>query len=63
MTTTPITTENETAKRLDREHVFHSWSAQATLDPVVIAGGLGIDTSTSRASWSTSTSGISIRPS
>ncbi len=43
MTTTPITAENETAKRLDREHVFHSWSAQATLDPVVIAGGLGTE--------------------
>src|SRR5215207_6446619 len=41
MTTTPITAENETARRLDREHVFHSWSAQASLEPVVIAGGLG----------------------
>jgi 4-aminobutyrate aminotransferase-like enzyme len=30
-----------TAKRLDREHVFHSWSAQAGLDLPVIAGGLG----------------------
>jgi taurine--2-oxoglutarate transaminase len=26
---------------LDRAHVFHSWSAQAALDPLVIAGGLG----------------------
>src|SRR5918994_926637 len=43
MTTTPITAENETARRLDREHVFHSWSAQASLDPVVIAGGLGTE--------------------
>src|SRR6478735_1901472 len=25
----------------DREHVFHSWSAQGALDPVVIAGALG----------------------
>jgi taurine---2-oxoglutarate transaminase len=25
----------------DRDHVFHSWSAQATLDPMVIAGGAG----------------------
>lgn len=25
----------------DRAHVFHSWSAQGTLDPVEIAGGLG----------------------
>ena len=26
----------------DREHVFHSWSAQGALDPVVIAGALVI---------------------
>jgi taurine--2-oxoglutarate transaminase len=26
---------------LDRAHVFHSWSAQATLTPLVIAGGQG----------------------
>lgn len=26
---------------LDRAHVFHSWSAQAALDPLVVAGGLG----------------------
>jgi taurine---2-oxoglutarate transaminase len=31
----------ELARDLDRTHVFHSWSAQATLDPFVIAGGLG----------------------
>ncbi len=29
------------AKTLDRSHVFHSWSAQAALDPLVVAGGLG----------------------
>jgi len=29
------------AKQLDREHVFHSWSAQAGLDLPVIAGGEG----------------------
>jgi taurine--2-oxoglutarate transaminase len=28
-------------RELDRAHVFHSWSAQATLDPMVIAGGSG----------------------
>jgi len=28
-------------KDLDRAHVFHSWSAQAALDPMVIAGGSG----------------------
>ena len=27
--------------RLDREHVFHSWSAQAALDPLVISGASG----------------------
>ena len=26
---------------LDRAHVFHSWSAQASLAPMVVAGGLG----------------------
>lgn len=29
------------AKELDREYVFHSWSAQAALTPLVIAGGSG----------------------
>ncbi|WP_019181464.1 aspartate aminotransferase family protein [Microbacterium yannicii] len=29
------------AKQLDRDHVFHSWSAQAGLDLPVIAGGEG----------------------
>ncbi|NKX86136.1 aspartate aminotransferase family protein [Nocardia coubleae] len=29
------------AYRLDRDHVFHSWSAQAALQPLVIAGGRG----------------------
>ncbi|HEX2576611.1 MAG TPA: aspartate aminotransferase family protein [Aquihabitans sp.] len=29
------------AYRNDRAHVFHSWSAQAALDPLVIAGGEG----------------------
>ena len=31
------------AGELDRAHVFHSWSAQGALDPLVIAGGSGID--------------------
>ncbi len=30
-----------TAYRDDRAHVFHSWSAQALIDPVVVAGALG----------------------
>lgn len=29
------------AKSLDREYVFHSWSAQGALNPIVIAGGSG----------------------
>lgn len=32
---------NERATELDRAHVFHSWSAQAALKPLVVAGGLG----------------------
>ncbi|MDH6235290.1 taurine--2-oxoglutarate transaminase [Cryobacterium sp. CG_9.6] len=32
---------NERTTELDRAHVFHSWSAQAALKPLVIAGGLG----------------------
>ncbi|WP_110675275.1 aspartate aminotransferase family protein [Salinicola sp. RZ23] len=32
---------NDYVRQLDRRHVFHSWSAQATLDPLVIAGGSG----------------------
>ena len=31
------------AYQLDRAHVFHSWSAQAALDPMVIAGGAGVE--------------------
>ena len=30
-----------TAKANDRAHVFHSWSAQGLIDPVVLAGGEG----------------------
>ncbi|MDJ0325446.1 aspartate aminotransferase family protein [Cryobacterium sp. PH31-AA6] len=32
---------NDAAYELDRAHVFHSWSAQGSLNPLVIAGGLG----------------------
>ncbi|KGJ72751.1 hypothetical protein GY21_13405 [Cryobacterium roopkundense] len=32
---------NERTSELDRAHVFHSWSAQGALKPLVIAGGLG----------------------
>ncbi|BDZ46327.1 aspartate aminotransferase family protein [Naasia aerilata] len=40
---TPGTTTDEgrRALDLDRAHVFHSWSAQGSLAPMVIAGGLG----------------------
>ena len=30
-----------TAYRDDRAHVFHSWSAQELLDPLVVVGGRG----------------------
>ena len=33
-----IPTDEETVRRLDRAHVFHSWSAQAALDPLVVVG-------------------------
>ncbi|ALJ21549.1 hypothetical protein AOA12_17285 [Microbacterium sp. No. 7] len=42
MSTTADTTDlDELARRLDRAHVFHSWSAQGALAPFVIAGGSG----------------------
>ena len=31
----------EEIRDLDRAHVFHSWSAQGALDPMVLAGGRG----------------------
>jgi taurine---2-oxoglutarate transaminase len=34
---------NADTKALDRAHVFHSWSAQGALDPLVIAGGQGCE--------------------
>ena len=42
MTLSDATTDrDELTAQLDREYVFHSWSAQAGLDLPVIAGGLG----------------------
>jgi taurine--2-oxoglutarate transaminase len=38
---TPDPAEGQRALELDRAHVFHSWSAQAALNPMVIAGGEG----------------------
>jgi len=40
-TTTPLLGLNERTSDLDRAHVFHSWSAQGALKPLVLAGGLG----------------------
>jgi taurine---2-oxoglutarate transaminase len=40
-TVTPDPTEGQRVHDLDRAHVFHSWSAQGALDPMVIAGGEG----------------------
>ncbi|NMR19617.1 aspartate aminotransferase family protein [Cellulomonas fimi] len=37
------TADGELALELDRAHVFHSWSAQATLAPLAVAGGLGCE--------------------
>ena len=41
--TVEVVDENraQRAYRLDRAHVFHSWSAQEALDPMVIEGGSG----------------------
>ncbi len=42
--TTPVTPDPAAGQRvleLDRTHVFHSWSAQAALNPMLIAGGEG----------------------
>ncbi|TFD47698.1 aspartate aminotransferase family protein [Cryobacterium frigoriphilum] len=40
-TNTTTTSLNARTTALDRAHVFHSWSAQAAVKPLVIAGGLG----------------------
>jgi taurine--2-oxoglutarate transaminase len=37
----PLNTDPDRAYELDRAHVFHSWSAQATLDPMVITKAQG----------------------
>lgn len=41
MSVTPDPAYGKNAYDLDREYVFHSWSAQAALKPMVIAGGEG----------------------
>ncbi len=41
MTITPDAAEGRRVHDLDRAHVFHSWSAQGSLDPMAIAGAEG----------------------
>ena len=41
MTTEISTPTNASVSAADRSHVFHSWSAQASLAPLAIAGGSG----------------------
>ena len=41
MTTTPDPAEGRRVYELDRAHVFHSWSAQAAISPLPIAGAQG----------------------
>ncbi|MCK0715177.1 aspartate aminotransferase family protein [Chromohalobacter sarecensis] len=36
-----MTSTNDLVRQLDRQYVFHSWSQQGQLDPLVIAGGQG----------------------
>jgi taurine--2-oxoglutarate transaminase len=36
-----IPTDEATVRKLDRDHVFHSWSAQALIDPLPIASASG----------------------
>ena len=47
---------DELARELDRDHVFHSWSAQAQLSSLVIASGRGCRGLGPRRATSTSTS-------
>ena len=41
MTVNPDPAEGRRVHDLDRAHVFHSWSAQGSLDPMVVAGAEG----------------------
>ncbi|MEO8261090.1 MAG: aspartate aminotransferase family protein [Pseudolysinimonas sp.] len=42
-TKAPISMSESLAYELDRAHVFHSWSAQGSLNPFVIAGAEGVE--------------------
>ena len=39
--TNPAADLDDLTYQLDRAHVFHSWSAQGALHPMVLAGGQG----------------------
>jgi len=41
--TTMTELNNKTVRQLDREYVFHSWTAQGNLNPLVIAGAKGCE--------------------
>ncbi|HEY0186731.1 MAG TPA: aspartate aminotransferase family protein [Cellulomonas sp.] len=41
--TAPLDTDGQLAYDLDRAHVFHSWSAQASLSPLVVRGAAGCE--------------------
>ncbi|MFC5909628.1 aspartate aminotransferase family protein [Streptacidiphilus monticola] len=41
MTITPDPAAGQAVKAADRAHVFHSWSAQALIDPLAVAGAEG----------------------
>lgn len=43
MTEQPMTGDEARVRADDRAHVFHSWSAQAQIDPLPIAGGAGAE--------------------
>ncbi|SDI81182.1 taurine---2-oxoglutarate transaminase [Frankineae bacterium MT45] len=43
MTTTEQSATEQTIRRDDRAHVFHSWSAQAKIDPLPIERALGVN--------------------
>lgn len=42
-TEVPVPPGGPSALELDRAHVFHSWSAQGSLDPLTIVGGKGCE--------------------
>ncbi|CAN5226441.1 aspartate aminotransferase family protein [soil metagenome] len=44
--TAPLDDAGQLAYELDRAHVFHSWSAQRSLDPIVITGAAGCEVRT-----------------